>query len=116
LVVAGLVTSTLFAQDAPAKKGRGRGMVAWADANKDGKLDKACFVAAATKNVTDESKKDTAKTRAEGMFDRLAVAAGAADADKAKYVFTSEKDYTDALAKVRASFKGKKKQDNPPAK
>ena len=64
LVIAGVVASSVFAQDAPKRGKRGQ-LPAWKDLVGDKTtLDKPTFVAALTKNVTDESKKDAATTRA----------------------------------------------------
>jgi len=109
LVIVAVLASGVLAQDKGKK--RGPGMPAWKDlVGEKTQLDKPTFVTAVVAKVTDDSKKDRAKTRAEGMWTRLAVAAGA-DKDKADdYVFKSEDDFKAAQAKVMASFKkGRKK-------
>jgi len=72
-------------------------------------LDKATYVAAVTKNAPAD-KAEKAKTRAEGMWNRLAIAAGADKEKTADFVFKSEDDFKAALKKVRESFKKKEKK------
>jgi hypothetical protein len=106
LVIAGVVASSVFAQDAP-KKSRRRGVTYEQAKKADGTVDCASYCAAALKSVTDESKQEKAKSRAEGMFKRLATAAGAESGKEGEYVFKSEDDFKAAAEKVRASMKGK---------
>lgn len=74
MVIAGVVASSVLAQDAP-KKSRRRGVTYEQAKKADGTVDCASYCAAALKSVTDESKQEKAKSRAEGMFKRLATAA-----------------------------------------
>jgi hypothetical protein len=107
LVIAGLLTSGVFAQEG---KKKGRGMPSWKDLVGDKTtLDKPTFVAAITKDAPAD-KAEKRKTYAGRMWDSLAVAAGA-DKDKtADYVFKSEDDFKAAQAKVREAWKAKKKK------
>jgi hypothetical protein len=107
LVIAGLLTSGVFAQEG---KKKGRGMPNWKDLVGDKTtLDCPTFVAAVTKNAPAD-KQEKAKTRAQGMWDRLATAAGAEKGKTADYVFKSEDDFKAAQAKVMEAWKAKKKK------
>ena len=107
LVIAGVLTSSVFGQEG---KKKGRGMPSWKDLVGDKTtLDKATFVAAVTKNAPAD-KQDKAKSYAGRRWDALAVAAGADKEKTADFVFKSEDDFKAAQAKVRESYKGKKKK------
>jgi len=120
VAVAGILASSVFAQDdktpPPAKKGKGRAMVQWKDftfatapKDKDDKvLTQDIYVAASTKNVSDD-RKERATTGAKRRFVALAKAAAVTDADENTKL--SENQFDAGVKALRDQYgkKGKKR-------
>jgi hypothetical protein len=109
LLVAGVMTSGVLAQDAP-KKGDGhrhaRHMPSFKDmvGSDDGKLTEDLFVKGVTKNAPEE-RKEKATTFAKGMWKRLA-------GDKTEL---TKDEFQAAVKKMRETWKNKgKKGDDAP--
>ena len=117
LLVAGIVSSSLYAQDAPKKRGkRGGFQVTWADTKlaDDGKLTQKIY----TDTLVGKLPKDPAPTddqikratdRGNSMFIRIAKAAGVTDAT-AETTLTKDQ-FEKGVAAVRAEFGNRKKKE-----